>query len=233
MPLRSRPHGRAALCGFTIRASGVRVVRLSYYAVRDASVLAFLRSRCLYPLALLAGVYMVHPISCFAGTDFLTQASSSQPLTFSSKRGAELEEREAILVKTLDGQKTAGKLRLASDPVYQNKFDGCNFRREEKVTYYGQSFGGSNQATTSETEISFNVTTLTKIESSFDPGPPETFSVIFVSDTTSIDTKVEGAVFHHFDQLIAVDDAKTAQSIVDAFNYIVSSCKARQSPGRK
>src|SRR5882724_11819508 len=148
MPSRSRLHGRAARRGFTIRASGVRVMRLSYYA------------RCLYPSALLAGVYMVHPMCCLAGSDSLTQASSSQPLTFSSKRGAELEERQAILVKTLDGQKKAGKLRLAGDPVYQNKFDGCNFRREEKVTYYGQSFGGSNQATTSETEISFNVITL-------------------------------------------------------------------------
>jgi len=176
---------------------------------------------------LVMGLYAIHPNFCLADPNSSTQDFASSPLTISSTRDSALEERKAVLIKTLNGQKKAGKLRVVDDPVYQNSFDGCNFHRKEKVTYYGQSFGGTSQTTTSEVEITFDVTTLTKIESSFDVGAPEIRSVLFASDSASIDIQVDSAVFHHSDQLIAVDDAQSARTIVDAFDYIRNSCKAR------
>ena len=173
------------------------------------------------------GLFAVHSKPCFAAPDSSSR-DFSPPLIFSSKADAALEERKAVLVKILDDQKKAGRLRLVDAPLYRNSFDGCVFHRTERVTYHGQSFGGTNQTTTSEVEITFDVTTLTKIQPSVDIGPPDLFSVIFDSDAPSIDIKVEGTVFHHSDQLIAVDDERTAQLIVGAFNDIANSCKARQ-----
>jgi hypothetical protein len=190
-------------------------------------------SRSLFCSLALTGLCAIHPKSADAAPDFLTRDVDNLPLSFSSARDAALEDKKTALVKILDGQKKAGRLRLVADPVYQDSFEGCKFQRKEKVTYYGESFGGTDQTTTSDVEIAVDVTTLTKIGPSFDNGPPDIFSVLFVSDSAAIDVQMQGSVYHHFDQLIAVDDAQTAQVVVEAFNYIANSCKSRRPDVRK